>query len=313
MGGDISAIYAARVSATGALLDAHPVLLANECREARSAIATDGTDFVVLWNGCSQAGAHLFTAEGTVTPSFTFPKSVRFSNHAGIAFDGESYIVVWPDLSRLLIARIQRDGSAVLPAKTRIVGWGASIAARPGGGSLLVYVDDLNRLISQPLDKDGALDGEPEVVSRVTIDTSSLISRDDHFLLTGRKAGEPLLMRLDARGKPSLRQSYGVPIASASAKVFCETDCVLVWREGDSSTLGRIVAAPIRELPNGVELEEPVEVGTHDAMFRIGQPVLLRGPANDPELLLYTAPDPDGGSMQIFARSAAAKRRSSRP
>ena len=40
-----ASIYAARVSAAGTMLDASPVLMGEDCRASRSAVATDGTDF----------------------------------------------------------------------------------------------------------------------------------------------------------------------------------------------------------------------------------------------------------------------------
>ncbi|HET8773861.1 MAG TPA: hypothetical protein VFP80_08725 [Thermoanaerobaculia bacterium] len=313
-----SAIYAARVSAAGALLDAHPLLLSTECRDARSAIATDGTDFLVGWAGCGRVGAHLVTAEGIATTAFTAPRNgLSVENLPAVAFDGQSYVMVWPDADYLAFARILRNGSSVRPGTARMRGRSPQVAARPGGGWLLVYSDELlNRLTSQPLTPDATLTGAPESIVRSFAKASSLIRRDDGFLLVARPPraeDEPFLIRLDEGGKAS-SQPVDIPAGTATPRMFCGSECVLVWREDDSENLGRIVAAPVREpAPRELALGEPVTVGTHDAIFRIGEPVLFRGSVDDPRLLLYTAPDGESGAIQIFARTAEAKRRASRP
>lgn len=313
-----SAMYAARVSATGALLDAHPMLLSRECRDVRSTIATDGSGFLVGWAGCGRAGAHLVTAEGIAAQSFAATRNrSEIANLPAVAFDGESYVMVWPDGYFLSFARVLPDGSPVRPAIVRMRGQSPQVAARPGGGWLLVYSDDyLHRLMSQPLTSDVNLTNETESILREYATAGSLVRRDDGYLLLARHrgaAGEPFLIRVDDRGKASSRTA-DVPIGTITPRMFCESECTLVWREDDSGNLGRIVAAPVREpAPPELALGEPVTVGTHDTIFRIGDPVLFRGSVDDPRLLLYSAPEGESGAVQIFARTAESKRRASRP
>jgi hypothetical protein len=309
-------IYAARVSATGTVLDANPVLLAEDCPGSQAAIATDGTDFLVGWSGCAQAGAHLFSATGTVTRSVLALKVPGDgSNAPAVAFDGNGYFFSWPDRNATFIARVERNGTAVRPAM-KLYASSMRIAPLQDGGALLLY--RTNRLMSQHLTPEVRLDGEATPVLLAAAYPDSVTREGDHFLLIGRRPDGgslvPFLMRLDHRGNPSATQPLGVPIATAGAHVFCDAECMLVWKDGTASTATRIVASTIgKTAADGVTLTTPVTVATHDAIFRIFEPVLLRGSVNDPRLLLYTAPDRESGAVQIFARSSATKRRASRP
>jgi phosphoribosylformylglycinamidine (FGAM) synthase PurS component len=100
-------IYGARMTRQGMVLDSEPFLISQEVQNQNSAaLAFDGTNYLVVWqderSGTSTSdiyGARV-TPEGVVldTAGLVISQAVSSQNSPALAFDGESYLVVWEDL-----------------------------------------------------------------------------------------------------------------------------------------------------------------------------------------------------------------------
>ncbi|HYU25249.1 MAG TPA: hypothetical protein VEO74_08610 [Thermoanaerobaculia bacterium] len=103
-GGKSLALYATRVDATGAVVDAQSIHIDDEpCSTTPPSVATDGRDFLVAWatrNGIYTRG---IGADGRLTPFpvyvYSSPayegKKYCFTNHVALAWNGSEYLLGW--------------------------------------------------------------------------------------------------------------------------------------------------------------------------------------------------------------------------
>jgi hypothetical protein len=105
-------IYGVRVRADGTVLDAGGFAIVTQIdptsstlvRQARPAVAFDGTNYLVVWADRRSARSwdiygSLVTREGTVLNAGGFPVSAGATNEVSpaVAFDGTNYLVAWQD------------------------------------------------------------------------------------------------------------------------------------------------------------------------------------------------------------------------
>jgi hypothetical protein len=115
----LSGIRGARFDATGTRLDANE--LGISAFGDHVSVASDGTDFVVLWNDqrnpnkYALAGVRV-TAAGPVIDQLTFPTSVNSQSAPTVAWNGSLYLVTWTDNSQVLGLRLSASGAALDPS-----------------------------------------------------------------------------------------------------------------------------------------------------------------------------------------------------
>jgi N-acetylneuraminic acid mutarotase/phosphoribosylformylglycinamidine (FGAM) synthase PurS component len=103
--GDYERIHGARVSVGGSVLDPASIVISPRgCANTLPAIAFDGTNYLVVWQG--QCGSHVYYVYGarvSVGGSVLDPARIGISTAEGyqmspaIAFDGTNYLVTWQD------------------------------------------------------------------------------------------------------------------------------------------------------------------------------------------------------------------------
>lgn len=117
------ALFAARVDRAGRVLDASPIRVADtSCSLIAPAVATDGKDFLVVWQQPLSVRAARVSHDGRlldsapILPSNALAFVNCMSTPPGIAWNGTNYLVVWADGSNVYGSRIT-SGGAVLDAR----------------------------------------------------------------------------------------------------------------------------------------------------------------------------------------------------
>lgn len=316
-------IFAARLSRSGAMLDAKPIPIGSGCRDTLSSVASDGTDFAIVWGSCAEGGASLVTSSGVLVPIFRQSAALTGGLAASAVFDGEAYVVTWSDRKFTTLARIARGGSVISDALWPYGGL-AQLAPRAGGGVLIVYTEGSGHLSSHLLKAN--LEDDGPFVRLARGQATRVTPAGEGFLLQGRTyetgLGErPTLMWLTAAGThPTASQPFNAPVVNESAHVSCEpraataAGCTLLWKTWSIDGAPQTLAAPIGTAANGtVAAQEPVVLATHGIGMRWGEVVLFRGTATAPKFLLSRGPDAEHGGLQFFAQNAPSKRRVVRP
>jgi hypothetical protein len=154
--GEDNDIYAARLSPDGRVIDSAGICLcawyAHQCVPR---VATNGTDFLVVWNDQRNDPyyydiyAARVTADGAVLDPDGFPVCMAdYSQHsANVAFDGVNYLTVWSDgrrsYDRIYAARITPGGNVLddtgLAVSTRMRTHSFPAVAPCGSNLLLVW------------------------------------------------------------------------------------------------------------------------------------------------------------------------------
>jgi hypothetical protein len=166
-------VSGARVSRSGALLATAPLPITSGSRFV-PAVASDGTDFLIVWTDGSAAVGLRVDANGVVKDSSPFtisPAGASINSYPKVAYGGGSYFVIWRTLSSptaLLGARVNSAG-AVLDA--------TPIAVVPGG--------TLPKL-ETPLGANVAFDGTSFMVAwrSAVVDSSTAKIVSNDFKLT---------------------------------------------------------------------------------------------------------------------------------
>jgi hypothetical protein len=120
--GDEGDILGARVSASGGVLDEEPIVIASEpAVELAPAVASDGVDFLVVWEDrstdFSDVRAARVSADGVVRDprGINVSTSVDDQREPAVTWNGTTYLIVWEDFRSSLDwniygARVTRSG-----------------------------------------------------------------------------------------------------------------------------------------------------------------------------------------------------------
>ncbi len=144
-GGDV---YAARTRGN-AVLDDPPIVIGKRpWHELEPAVATDGTQFFVVWRDHRYDSADIFatriSTDGKVLDPAGLPLSVEpsWTDRPAVAFDGRSYLVVWTDSRNasydIYGLLVDKDGRALWPRALPLADsperedYARLIAERPG-------------------------------------------------------------------------------------------------------------------------------------------------------------------------------------
>lgn len=145
----IPGVYAARISAAGAVLDPANLLLVQ--RGTSPVVASDGTGYLVAWLGTSE---QIYWSRVDASGAMLDPGGVaRAGSLQGgtlaLAFDGSRYVLAWStphgSPNEIRVARIGRDGALLDPSGV-VVSSGATARRSPviasnAGGSLVAWED----------------------------------------------------------------------------------------------------------------------------------------------------------------------------
>ncbi|MBM3315689.1 hypothetical protein FJY71_07640, partial [candidate division WOR-3 bacterium] len=92
------ALYAARVSPTGEVLDPSGMMVAPSGDGNRLAVAFDGVNYLVVYGANGHMRARRIAPDGIVLePEVTISDEGQVQETPAVAFDGTNYLVVWAD------------------------------------------------------------------------------------------------------------------------------------------------------------------------------------------------------------------------
>ncbi|WP_437784629.1 hypothetical protein [Sorangium sp. So ce1097] len=163
-------VFAARVKHDGTVLDTYGIPIA---AGSRPAVASDGEDFLVVYEGVGGIYARRVNADGQLVGS-QFQVSPGGGVYPDVAFDGTNYVAVWSDFFNTSLARVSPAG-AVLDPSGVLVGPSLglpletpfnnpAVASAGEGSSLVVWSD--GRIWGRRVDSQGALlDPTPFAIS----------------------------------------------------------------------------------------------------------------------------------------------------
>ncbi|HEX7830862.1 MAG TPA: hypothetical protein VF787_14490 [Thermoanaerobaculia bacterium] len=132
-------LYAARVAANLTVLDPVPLIIGANALFEDPAIASNGTDWLVLWqNGSTDIDARRIHPDGSLGDTTTIATQAYLP---AVVFDGSRYVIAWKELdehSTLRMATLTSDGALVrsgvatiAPSDTRP--YGVALVATPNG------------------------------------------------------------------------------------------------------------------------------------------------------------------------------------
>lgn len=156
------AIYGTRVRASdGVVLDPRGIVIStNLGAKYRSAIAFDGTNFLVVWDDGRNRNMDIYAARVRASDGVVLePNGIAIYRGTGeqtspaVAFDGTQYLVVWQDArfsgvngDDIFGARVRASDGVVLDTTSLSISVRANDQTRPvvafGGGSFLVVWED---------------------------------------------------------------------------------------------------------------------------------------------------------------------------
>ncbi|MES1183594.1 MAG: hypothetical protein ABUL60_07245 [Myxococcales bacterium] len=150
-----ASIFSARVAANGQLIDSTPLLLGTgPGRRGTPSVASDGTDFAIVWDDTANGSDDVFAAAvsslGAVSPSASIASGATSQTNPGVASNGSGYFATWEEPDGIHGARLTPeltvDGSPALVAAGRADGGGTTAAtlasvASNGTSYLVVWVD----------------------------------------------------------------------------------------------------------------------------------------------------------------------------
>jgi hypothetical protein len=264
-GGDV---WSARLSPTGEVLDvpAKPVAL-TAGTQATPRVASDGTDFLVVWTEWNAAqlsiyGARMNAAGELLDAAGGFPIAAGQAgcDMADVAFDGQNYLVVWQD-SRggdldVYGARVSPAGPVLDPAGLRLCDepgdQGFPRVVADGGQSLVVY-QDFSAGGPEPRLQAVRLGANAQPLDTVPIDVApavrggvpAAVAAGAGIYAVGYQAAEPdggdlLLGRLSQAGvlldDPPLAVAAEAAQQGSPAAAFDGTDFLLAWHHQSTGT-----------------------------------------------------------------------------
>lgn len=106
------------------------------------ALASDGTDYLVVGTPCADGGARLCGTRvgdaGLVVEPAGFTISDAVAEEAAVAFDGRQYLVAWTGAAGVWFTRLGADGTLLDPAGVQLATVGRTPAVASSGSGFLV-------------------------------------------------------------------------------------------------------------------------------------------------------------------------------
>jgi hypothetical protein len=318
------ALFAARVSPAGEVIDPNGIMVAQDAENWRPAVAFDGTNYLVVYGENGHIRARRVSPEGTVLePEIEVSNAGQSQENADVAFDGTNYLVVWEDYrvdnNDIYCARVSPAGvvldTAGIPVADSLYGETMpDVCARPGGFLVVWQTEYEQRNIraarvtsaGQVLDPNGlvlAPNAAEQVYPTVAFDgTNALAVWQDYR--TG--AADIYGARVTPSG--TVLDSAGFLISGAGERqefaemAFDGTNYILVWEDYRNNTwVGDIYAA--RVTPEAQVLDPagiPVQVDT----FYEQTPALASG--GNVSLLLWTGWPPPALEADVQMKRVSA-------
>ncbi len=313
-------VFGVRVSPAGVVQDPAAIKISTgEYVWSRPAVASDGSNYLVVWPGDVFRAARV-SAGGAVLDGSSFQVAPASGwNPAAAAWSGSTYLVVWEAGGAIYGTRVSPGGSVLDPGGivVRRQDYGKTKPSVAGGdnGFFVVWQDD----------QWGVVFGTRVSISGVVLDTTPVpISPPGHsgrapkvawggdavngtYLVTWAGNGGAWVARISSAGvvldpngislSPSGGYDYGPAVASDG------TDFLVVWedsRSGSSDIYGaRVTTSGTVTEPDGI----PFSTAHYDVMDETEPAVASSGPGRF--LLAYTGFDASPGvlSRRVLSRT----------
>jgi hypothetical protein len=156
-------IVAARIDASGGVIDANPIAVRTITGASRLGAASDGHDFFVVWSERTAVFGAIVTSGGQVLPPrlLVTVSTQAIATEPVVTFDGTNYVAAYEvtevprvcgnpcrALTRIESVRIGHDGTTIdgspVPVASDVAQIGRISIAGGGGNSLLAYTDGTN-------------------------------------------------------------------------------------------------------------------------------------------------------------------------
>lgn len=138
-------LFGRRVRANGELLDREPLVIANEFAGVPQ-VATDGTDFFVIWTGGGKIRGATVSAEGRIGAAVDFAQITSLGEKT-VAWTGNAYVIAWSEgiPFEYRVAAVSRTGEPIggwtlLTHRTADASEALSVAG-DGPGTLLFWIE----------------------------------------------------------------------------------------------------------------------------------------------------------------------------
>ena len=247
-----------------------------------SAVASDGTNFFVVWERSDEiVGGRLFKSEFLDPEAFLVSKSTNTQRQPGVAFDGTNFLVVWtdnragpgdPNVFAGRVSAVGRllDGAGIAIATTS-AGEGEPVVAWSGTSFLVVYQHQSSGILAKRVSPSGTvLDPTPIAVSGDPGGRPAVAWNGTSFLVAWESSGSDIVA---ARLSPAGTVLDSPPVViSASTDFFGAfpavasngSDFLVAWADNragfDLDILGaRVSGAGVVLDPAGI----PIATGTN--------------------------------------------------
>jgi hypothetical protein len=245
----------------GARLDARPLRISSGAPSAdyEPAVAFDGTNFLVVWQGAQLYGARVRASDGAVLDSTPLVINRPLNQghpvgwmHAAVAFDGTNYLVTWHGyyqvddqvdlINKVWGSRIRTDGTFVEPAPFAIAPGGDKVrVAYADGHYLVAWMRDQNVEAARVSAATGQVLDTPPIslaASGGSTPAPAVAARRDEFLVTwigGDKALRAQRLRASDGARLNPEGISVAPSASGYPEVtFDGLDYRIAWQDSSA-------------------------------------------------------------------------------
>jgi hypothetical protein len=318
------ALFAARVSPAGEVIDPNGIMVAQGAENRRPAVAFDGTNYLVVYGVHGHIRARRVSPEGTaLEPEIEVSNAGQSQENSDVAFDGTNYLVVWEDYrvdnNDIYCARVSPAGvvldTAGIPVADSLYGETMpDVCARPGGFLVVWQTEYEPRNIraarvtsaGQVLDPNGfvlAPNAAEQAYPAVAFDgTNALVTWQDY------RSGAADVYGARVTPSGAVLDSSGFLIAGAGENqelaemAFDGTNYILAWEDYRNDTrVGDIYAARVTSEAHVLDpFGIPVQVDT----FSKQTPALASG--GTVSLVLWTGWPPPALEADIQMKRVSA-------